>query len=182
MRRDLSRLFFSLTVCLVSLVGCGTSQGLPTSVETGLDESRTLASLDATEIERACDGWLAYADVAVASDDGPFAVTCTVSAAFGTTTREECEAAYVDCIASSPARATFCATQTRTVPTCDPSVTIERYESCMTTNIDAMASLDVDCSLAADHDELRVRLAAWTLPAECEVLAQPDCAPFAVEP
>jgi len=147
---------FRTSIVLVSLVATACASPPPSRamVSSGLDGTRTLSSLDATESRTLCESFVAYAELETARAEArTFACTERALLSPELETPESCEGYVAECTPGVAYESSIdCATH-RFDPTCGASVAL--FELCATelvARITGVIRNPIDCSLAGTED------------------------------
>lgn len=164
-------------VCVGLAIGCASTER---AVGSGLGEERSLSALSGDEVRVLCEWQLAPIHEA----RGPEALSRTscLSGALRTTEDEAaCEASVAACLAATRARfdeANAC-DGAHAVPACDPAHRVGDYEACARDAVEALLTIELDCSMAGDTARIDAELAALDPSPECTWMNARACAPFA---
>ncbi|UJR86051.1 hypothetical protein [Sandaracinus amylolyticus] len=168
-------------MCFVGLaIGCA-STAQP--VGSGLSEGRALSALSGDEVRVLCEWQLATVHEA----RGPEALTrmSCLSGALRTAVDEaSCEASLEACLTRTREtldEANVC-DGAHEVPDCDPAHRVGDYEACARDAVEALLTIELDCSMVGDTAQIDAELAALAPAPGCEWIGERTCAPFAPPP
>lgn len=142
---------FTSTLAILSLslglAACGGGDGAGGG--SGVDGSKTLTELNATERQDLCDYGLS-----LVSDADSTKVSCYFAALFFSETEEECQAAYDACIADPDDSIEETCNIDDNPPACAADVTVAEMEACAREQANAFSTLADNLSCTSDPGEL----------------------------
>ena len=128
----------------------------------GVEGSKALTELDATERQDLCD----YGQSLVSEADSN-KVSCYFAALFFSETEEDCQAAYDACIADPEGSVEESCNVDETPPACAADVTVAEIEACAREQANAVSTLANSLSCSSDPSELET---AGELPPACKAV------------